>query len=133
MFSNAQFNDCLCVCMCVCVCAILVWLFHKAPVSSVIDSISGAAERPGPVNLFSQTLHPYLWAPAVLSITADQTYCVIVLAKAKEARMSGHSACNIDITLYYFINSYLQTRRERKKNRERQRKMPVATMIRDQE
>lgn len=104
-----------------CVCVILVWLFHKAPVRSVIDSLSGAAERPGPVNLFSQTLHPYLWAPAVLSITADQTYCVIVLAKAKEARMSGHSACNIHITLYYFINSYLVTRRGRGKEIERDR------------
>lgn len=39
---------------------ILVWLLRKAPVRSVIDSLSGAAERPGPVNLFSQTLHPYL-------------------------------------------------------------------------
>lgn len=44
----------------VCVCVILVWLYRKAPVRSVIDSLSGAAERPGPVNLFSQTLHPYL-------------------------------------------------------------------------
>lgn len=45
---------------CAHVCVILVWLFRRAPVRSVIDSLSGAAERPGPVNLFSQTLHPYL-------------------------------------------------------------------------
>lgn len=108
MVSNAQFNDGAlthaCVHMHAFVCVILVWLFREAPVRSVIDSLSGAAERPGPVNLFSQTLHPYLWAPAVLSITADQTYCVIVLAKAREPRVSGHSACNIHISLYYFIN-----------------------------
>lgn len=50
----------VCVPACVCVCVIHVWLLHKAPVRSVIDSLSGAAERPGPVNLFSQTLYPYL-------------------------------------------------------------------------
>lgn len=109
------------MCACVCVCLNLVWLFRKAPVRSVIDSLSGAAERPGPVNLFSQTLHPYLWAPAVLSITADQTYCVIVLAKAREPRVSGHSARNIHISLYYFINAYRQTRRESQRVIERER------------
>lgn len=128
MVSNAQFNDFACVC--VYVCAIHVWLFRKAPVRSVIDSISGAAERPGPVNLFSQTLHPYLWAPAVLSITTDQTYCVIVLAKAREPRVSGHSAHNIHISLYYFIKN---PRPGGDKNRGRRRKMPVAPIIRDQE
>lgn len=64
MVSDAQFNDGAlahaCVHMRAFVCVILVWLFRGAPVSSVIDSLSGAAERPGPVNLFSQTLHPYL-------------------------------------------------------------------------
>lgn len=47
--------------------------------------------------------------------------------------MSGHSARNAHITLSYFIDSYLQTRKKRKRNREKQREMPVATMIRDQE
>lgn len=107
---TARVCVCICVCararVCVCVCIILVWLFHKAPVRSVIDSLSGAAERLGPVNLFSHTLHPYLWAPAVLSITADQTYCVIVLAQAREPRVSGRSPLNIPISPYYFINSH---------------------------
>lgn len=60
----SQMHSLMTVCVsarqCVCVCVFLVWLFHKAPVRSVIDSLSGAAERPGPVNLFSQSLHPYL-------------------------------------------------------------------------
>lgn len=43
--------------VCVCVCARLI---REAPVRPLIDSLSGAAERPGPVNLFSQSLHPYL-------------------------------------------------------------------------
>lgn len=43
---------------------VCVWaraqLIRESPVRTLIDSLSGAAERPGPVNLFSQTLHPYL-------------------------------------------------------------------------
>lgn len=56
-----------------------------------------------------------------MSITSDQTYCVIVLAKAREPHVSGHSARNIHISLYYFINSYPQTRRERWREIERER------------